>query len=136
MLTLLFLMMLTRLSYGHVRYGIVPLRAPDIEAIGVMLFYFLTTQSADGILRDSHQMLPVSKSRVMTTAEGGQVIQFILDKKTLLSAHQGRCVHLLQPLMLGGMGVTGTADESSLCSWFECVVWLSLCGSQFGLLVS
>ena len=43
-------------------------------------FDFLSTQSADGILRDSQQMLPVSKSRAMTTVEASQVGVFSLGK--------------------------------------------------------
>ena len=37
---------------------------------------------------------------------------------------------------VGGGGVTGTADESSPCSWLDCVVGLSLCSTKFCLLVS
>ena len=37
---------------------------------------------------------------------------------------------------VGWEGVTGTEDESSLCSCVKFIVRLSLCSIQFGLVVS
>ena len=85
-------------------------------------FDFLTTQSADNILGDSSQMLTVSKSTVMTTAEEIQVSVFGLGKGRFDLLIRERHVHLLQLLMLDGSGATGSADESSMCSCFECIV--------------
>ena len=99
-------------------------------------FVFFTTHSAEGILRDSHQMLPVSKSRLMTTAEASQVSAFSLGKGRFDLLIRERRVHLLQPLVLDGRGATGTADESSQCSRFKYVVGLTLCSTQFSLVVS
>ena len=71
-------------------------------------FDFLTTHSADGILGDSRQMQPASKSRVMTTAEASQVGAFSIGKGRFdLLIREG---HVFQPLVLDGMGATGTAD--------------------------
>ena len=59
-----------------------------------------------------------------------------LGKGRFDQLNRERRVHLLQPLVMDGRGVTGTADEGSLCSWFEFVVGLSLCSTQFSLVVS
>ena len=80
--------------------------------------------------------VPAPKSRVKTTAEANQVGEFSVGKGRLDSVIRERQVHLLQPLVLDGMGETGTAEESSLCSWLKCVVGLSLCSTQFSLLAS
>ena len=105
--------------YGQGRYGVVPPSALDIVAICVLLNQ-LPHHIID-FLRDSHQMLPASKSRVLTTAEASQVGAFRFD---LLIWE--RCVHLLQPLMLDWRGATGMADGSSPCGWVDFVVSLSL----------
>ena len=81
-------------------------------------FDFPTTQSADSILGDSHQLLPATKSRVMTTAEARQVGVFSLGKGCFDLLIRERRVHLLQPHVLDGSGTTGTADVSAPCGWF------------------
>ena len=80
-------------------------------------------------------MLPASKSWVMTTVEAGQVGTFSLGKGRFDLLIRERRVHLLRPLVLSGIGETGTADENSPCSWFECVIGMSLCCTQFSLVV-
>ena len=72
----------------------------------------------------------------MTTAEATQVGVFHLDKGRFDLLIRERRVHLLQPIVLDGRGATGMSDESSLCSWFECIVGLSLCSTQLSLVVS
>ena len=61
-------------------------------------------------------MLPATKSMVMTTAEASQVGAFSLGKGRFDRLIRERRVHLLQPLVLDGMGAIGTADESTQCS--------------------
>ena len=46
------------------------------------------------------------------------------------------CIHLLQLIVLDGMGAMGTVNEISTCSCIKCVVGLSLCGTKFSLMVS
>ena len=58
--------------------AVVPPRAPDIVAICVLQILLHNNKMGDGNLVDSHQMLPASKSRVMTTAETSQVGAFCL----------------------------------------------------------
>ena len=72
----------------------------------------------------------------MTTAEASEGGAFLLGKGHFDLLIRERRVHLLQPLVLDERGVTGTVDESSPCSWFKCVVGLSLCSTQFSLVVS
>ena len=90
-------------------------------------------QSADGILRDSNQMLPASMGRVMTTVNASA---FSPGKRCFHLFNRERRVYLHQPLVLDEKGATGTAVENSPCSWFEYVVGLSLCSTQFSLLDS
>ena len=98
-------------------------------------FDFLTTKSADGILGDSHKMLPASKSRMMTTAKVSQVGEFHLGKGYFGQLIRERRIHLLHPLVLEGKVMEGTGDESYLCSCVEWVAELSLCSTQFSLVV-
>ena len=66
-----------RPSYDQGRYGVIPPRAKDIVAISVLQIQLsLNTIGRRYPHRDSHQMLPASKSRVMTTAEANQVGAF------------------------------------------------------------
>ena len=58
----------------------------------------------------------------MTNADVNQVGAFSLGK--------GRF-----DLLIREMWATGTADESVPCSWFECVVGLCPCSTQFKLVV-
>ena len=69
-----------RSSYGHGRYGFVAPKVPDIVAISVLHIRLPHHTIGDGILRDSHQMLPALKSRVLTTVEASQVSAFCLGK--------------------------------------------------------
>ena len=62
----------------------------------------------------------------MTTAEASQVGTFSLGKGRFDQLIMERREHLIQPVVMDGRGATGTVDESSPCSWFECVVGLSL----------
>ena len=78
----------------------------------------------------------LSKSRVVTTAEEHQVGAFSLVKGRYDMLIRERGEHLLQPLVFDGMGATGTADDLSPNSCVDCVVGLSLCGTQFSLVVS
>ena len=72
----------------------------------------------------------------MTTAKVSQIGTFHLGKGRFDLLIRERRVHF-QPLVLdvsgGGMG---TADESSLCCFFGCVVGLRLCCTQFSMVVS
>ena len=97
-------------------------------------FDFLTTQSADGILGDSHQMLPVSKSRVMTTAVASQAGAFSLGKGHFNLLISETCTP--STACVGWDGCDKKANDSSLCSWYEFVIGLCLCINQFSLVVS
>ena len=72
----------------------------------------------------------------MTTAEASQVGAFRLEKGRFNLLIEECRIYLLQPLVLDGREATGTADESSPCSYIPCVVRLNLCGTQFCLVVN
>ena len=84
----------------------------------------------------SLQVLPVSMSRMVTIAEWSHVGALSLGKGRFDLLIRKRRVHLLQPLVLDGWGVTGTSDERSLYSWLECGVGLILCGTQYSLVAT
>ena len=80
-------------------------------------------------------MLPALKSWVIATAEASQVGALRLGKGQFGLLIRERDMHFHKPSVFDGRGMAGKANGSSLCSWFECVVGLSLCGTQFSLLV-
>ena len=97
-------------------------------------FDVLATQSADGILGYSIQMLLASMNMMMTTAEARQVGAFILDKGNFDLFMRERRVHLIQPLVLDGGGMEWrmrafhVAGVIALLGWVFAklsLVWLS-----------
>ena len=105
------------------RYGVVSLKAPDIVTMSVLQIQL--PHHTIGILGDSHQMLQTLKSRLMITAEASQSWQM-----TLRFVHQGETC---TPPSAAHIGLE---DESYLNRWFECVVGLILCSTQFSKVVS
>ena len=103
-------------SYGQGLYGVIPPRASDIVAIRVLQIELPhhTGTTAGGIFGDSHQILPASNCRLVTTAETNQVDSFCLGKGHFDMLIRERRVHLLHPLLLDGRGATVTADVSSV----------------------
>ena len=116
-----------RPSHGQGRYGVVPSKAPDIVAISVLLIR-LPHHTIGGRHRRSFPRNAANiEERVMITADASQVGAFSHGKGHFDLIIGERRVHLLQPLVLDEMEATETADESSPCGCFECVVVLNLC---------
>ena len=120
--------------HGQGRHGIVPPKALDIADICVLQIriphHTFGRRHPQRFLSNAASF----NDRLMTTAEAPGA--FSLGKGRFDLLIRERRVHPLQPLLLDGRGATGTADESSQCSRFKYVVGLTLCSTQFGLVVS
>ena len=99
-------------SCSQCHYGVVPPRTTDMAA-KYSANSTSKPQLADGILGDSHQMLPASKSRVMNTAEAIQVGAFHLGKGRFDLLIGERNLHLQLLVFLIGGG-----DRNGGCELF------------------
>ena len=119
-----------RPSYIQGRYGVVPPKAPDIVAIIARLIRL----QYHTIGRRHPRRLPPNATSVEEQSDDHcesdpcRCVQSL--QMTFRSAH-----HLIQPLAMDGRGA-GTSDESSPSTWIECAVELSLCSTEFSLMVS
>ena len=125
-----------RPSNGQGRYAVIPPTAPDIVALCA-----LQIRLPHHTIGGWHPWrLPPNAASVEEQDddhcgnESSRFISFGNGRFDLLFME--RRVHLLQPRLLDGRAETETADESSPCSYVECVVRLSLCGTQISLVVS
>ena len=125
-----------RPSYCQGQYGVVPPRVPDIVAIIVQQIRLPLHTSG----RRHPRRFPASVEEQGDDHCGGEPSRCVSSwQRTFRSAHQGETCTLPSAACVGferGGGATGTADVSSQCSCFGCVDGLSLCSTQFSLVVS
>ena len=122
-----------RPSYGQGRYGVVPLRAPNIVAIS-----FLQIRLPHHTI--GRRRFPPNAASVKEQGDdhcGNEPSRCLQSwQRTFWSAHLGEMCTPPSAVRVGWEGATGAVDESSPCCLFECVVGVSRCSTQFSLLVS